>query len=207
MLRTLTKLAEKISFGKVMLATLAFVIMYYIINYSSVGVSALLKITGGANILDFELGYSAQKAYNMLTQLGADGRTFYISRIIPLDFPFPAAYMAFYFAWIAFLLKRIDSNRPLLNLFLLFPVLAMLFDWIENVFIIIMLKQYPSAVQAVYTVGSCVTILKFIFSYASLFVIAVLLVAVIIKMAKTPKKRRITEKSFSEDEECDTDGI
>lgn len=182
-MRLLKKSVEKASLLQAALATVAYAIMNVVINFSAVGVAGLLKITGGASILDFEFGYSAEKAYQMLTALGVEGRAFYLSRIIPLDFPFPAAYMLFFFCWTAFLLKKINSNKLFLNLFLLLPVLAMLFDWAENVCIIVMLKQYPAIHSTVCAIGSCMTILKTVFTYTGAISVSALLLAAIVSCA------------------------
>jgi len=113
-----------------------------LINYTGIGVTGLLQITNGANILDFEFGYTASKAYDLLTALGNDGRSFYIMKILPLDFPFPFTYMLCYAGWIA-LMGKYTIPKSALKIHLAAPVLAMLFDWIENIGILAMLKNYP----------------------------------------------------------------
>lgn len=183
-MRLLKRLIEKASLLKVILSTIAFAIMYTVINYSPIGVAGLLKITDGAKILDFEFGYSIEKAYQMLTLLGNEGRYFYLTRILPLDFPFPMASMLFYFYLTSYLLKKIDGGKSLLNLVLLFPVLCMLFDWMENICIIVMLKQYPSISLAFCSFGSYMTILKSIFIYMKTIAIIILLITAIILFFK-----------------------
>ena len=150
------------------------------INFSDVGVAGLLRTTGGANILDSEFGYSTDKAYQMLTALGGEGRSFYLTKILPIDFPFPFAYMLCYVGWIALLIKH-STTKKLCKYLLLAPVLAMLFDWIENVGIIAMLKHYPNLPTWAVTTASTAGMLKTIFTVSSMAIILTLLIVFLIK--------------------------
>ena len=184
MLNLLKRRIDRASLSKVILTAAAFSVMYAIINYSAAGVAGLLKITNGANILDFEFGYTAEKAYLMLTSLGAEGRFFYLTRVLPLDFLFPLTYMLFYSCVMFFSLKKIANAKSFLRLAVLFPILSMLFDWTENIFVIVMLKQYPLVAPVIYSIGCSATILKFIFTLMSIAFTAILAIAAIIVRIK-----------------------
>ena len=166
---------NKISWKKVILFSVLFAIFFLLINFSGIGVAGLLRITGGANILDFEFGYTYEKAYNMLTALGAEGRTFYITKILPMDYPFPLTYMLLYTGFIALLIKHTKQRKS--YVFLLFaPVLAMLFDWTENIGIITMLNSYPNLPEWAVTVASIFGMLKTVFTVGSIAIIGFLLI-------------------------------
>ena len=140
---------------------------------AQIGVAGLLKITGGASILDFEFGYSSEKAYGILTALGVEGRTFYLMRILPMDFPLPLTYMLFFTGVIALLCKHTTQIKPLR--FLLFvPVFAMLFDWTENIGILAMLNSYPILPEWAASVASVFGMLKTVFTVGSLVIIVML---------------------------------
>ena len=102
----LNTVIQKASWKKAVSFTALFAAFYVLINFSQIGVAGLLKITGGASILDFEFGYSSEKAYGILTALGVEGRTFYLMRILPMDFPLPLTYMLFFTGVIALLCKH-----------------------------------------------------------------------------------------------------
>lgn len=175
---------EKMTWKKALLFTGVFVALYILINYTAIGVAGLLQITNGANILDFEFGYSTAEAYDLLTALGEQGRSFYLTRIIPIDFPFPFTYMLFYAGWIALLVKNTVPNSKA-KYFLIVPILAMLFDWIENIGIIAMLRNYPSLPVWAVTTSSVSGMLKTIFTVSSIAIIAILFVVFMIR-----KKRK-----------------
>jgi len=164
---------EKATLKKALFFSALFIFFLLLINFSGIGVAGLLAITGGAGILDFEFGFTYAQANEMLTALGADGRAFYLTRIIPLDFPFPIAYMLCYLGWIALLIKQSEPKQWHKYL-LLTPVLAMLFDWIENFGIIVMLNSYPNLPTWAVSLASISGVLKFTFMFVSIAIIVVL---------------------------------
>jgi hypothetical protein len=138
-------------------------------------VAGLLKITGGANILDFEIGYTLEQAKGLLTALGEEGRMFYLTRIIPLDFLFPVSYMLFYAGWIALFIKHITIRRWM-KYALVFPVINMLSDWIENIGIIAMLRSYPDLPGFAVSVSSIAGTIKMTLAVINIALICVFFV-------------------------------
>lgn len=134
---------EKMTLKYAIVFSVLFFTAFMLINHSNLGISGLLKLTGGHNILDFEFGFDYQKAYGMLFNLGEEGRLFYLNNIIPMDFPFPLTYMLFYSSWMVVLMKKTNMNSSFLALVFV-PVLAMICDWIENIGVIILLKNFPN---------------------------------------------------------------
>ena len=158
-----------------------------LINYSGIGVAGLLKISGGNNILDFEFGFDHEKAYGMLTALTTEGRTFYLTKILPLDFPFPFSYMLCYASWIALLIKHTKIEKWCKYL-LFIPLVAMLCDWIENIGIIAMLNGYPNLPSWAVSLASTAGMIKFIFTIGSIAAICILFVVFIIITSRKHKK-------------------
>jgi len=176
-------LISKATLKKAIIFTAIFAAMYALINASGVGVAGLLKITGGANILDFEVGYTYEQAKGLLTALGAEGRSFYLTRILPLDFLFPFSYMLFYTGWIALFLKYI-TVREWMKFALVLPGLNMLFDWIENIGIIAMLRSYPDLPEfAVYTSSIAGTV-KMTLAAANIALICIFFVLFLVKKVR-----------------------
>jgi hypothetical protein len=180
MIISLNTIIQKITWKQTAFFTVLFAFLYILINYSGVGVAALLEITGGANILDFEFGYNKDEAYKILTALNEDGRRFYLTRILPIDFPFPFAYMLFYAGWIAFLLKY-TTEKTWCKCLLFIPLLAMLSDWIENIGIITMLVNFPSLPTWAVFLASVAGIFKTVSTVISIVIIFSLLIAFLIK--------------------------
>jgi len=182
------KIIKKAMWKKAILFTILFMAFYVLINFSGIGVAGLLKITGGANILDFEFGFTYEKAVDMLTALGTEGRAFYLAKILPLDFPFPFTYMLFFVGLISLLVKHTFCRKPFQ--FLLFiPVLTMLFDWIENIGIIVMLNNYPKLPEWTVSLSSISGILKNSFFVVNFVVIGILFVIFVYRFFFSDEER------------------
>ena len=176
------RFVQRITWKKALWFTALFAVFYTIINYTCVGVVGLLQITDGANILDFEFGYTASRAYDLLAALGNDGRSFYLVKILPLDFPFPFTYMLCYTGWIALMGKNTVPPN-MLKFLLAAPVLAMLFDWIENIGILTMLQNFPILPAWAVMTASASGIMKTIFTVFSLSIMILLLVITLLRKA------------------------
>ena len=194
--RILNTVVQKASWKKAVLFAVLFAALYALVNFSRVGVSGLLEITGGANILDFEIGYSYEKAFAMLTALGAEGRLFYQTKMLPMDFFVPVTYMLCFAGFIALLLRQAWPERAWGSAseqapgkvperilgkalrycrYLLFvPVVAMLSDWAENIGILVMLHSYPDLPAWAVFMASMSGVIKAVFISVSISVIVLL---------------------------------
>ena len=155
------QIIQKATWKKAALFTVIFAVFYILINYSGVGVAGLLKITGG--------------------------RSFYLTKILPLDFPFPFTYMLFYAGWIALLIKH-AAHGNWCRYLLFIPVLAMLCDWMENLGIISLLNCYPDLPVCAVLLASIAGMLKAVFTICSIIVIGLLFIMFLVKNAKSVKE-------------------
>jgi hypothetical protein len=179
----ISKTIQEASWRKAVLLTAVFATFFAMINYSAIGVAGLLRITGGANILDFEFGFSYDKALDMLTALGPDGRAFYLTRLLPKDFPFPVSYMLFFTSILALLLKHTAAAaNASLRYALLIPVAAMLSDWIENVGIIAMLIGFPDLPRWAAALASISGMAKYVCTAGSALAIGALVITFVIAL-------------------------
>ena len=157
---------------RTLLILLAFqILMTFLINGSPFGVAKLKEITGGPSILDMEMGYTSERAYQVLDALGEQGRAFDLKYIVPLDFPFPLAYGLFFFVTITVMVQTLfpKLRRPWLAG--VTGLLAMLFDWLENIVIIILLLKFPARLEGIVGMGSAFTQLKWVFNGGSVVLI------------------------------------
>lgn len=170
------------SLKSVIIFAALFIIMYTLISIKPFGTARLLEITGGHNILDMEMrGYTADRAYEIFDALGEEGRAFDLSSIIPIDFPFPLSYALLYFVTLTFLTKRLFSKMKKPWLIGLIGLAAGLSDWLENVMVIIMLKNYPNRLSGIAEIGSIFTQLKSLLITASMGLIALGIILFILK--------------------------
>jgi len=137
-----------------------FLVSVITINGKIIGVEAMKRVSNGIGILDLEPNYTVEKAYSMLEAMGQVGRNFYLFRIIPQDFIFPLTYGIAFSLIILFLIHRImPKNEPALGLAYI-PLTAMLFDFLENICVIMILTQYPKQLVSVVQISNLFTMIK-----------------------------------------------
>ena len=178
----LNKIIQNASWEKTVLFTTLFAIFFIVMN-GPLG-AYFSDVTDGASILDFEFGFIYEVALNMLTAMGTEGRAFYLTIVLPLDFPFPVTYMLFGVGLISLLLKHITHKKSHKYLLLL-PILAMFFDWIENIGIITMLISYPDLPEWAVFIGSTFGMLKWISSFGSIIATVILFIVFLTSKRRT----------------------
>lgn len=140
-----------------------------------------LEAISGYRLLDASFNYSPQEVFSRLDAYGASGRLLYLISSWSVDFVYPILYtLLLAFLLTLFLRRSLPPNHPLQRLNLL-PFGMMLFDYIENGFIAILLVAYPAQPVWLARLASLATSLKWCFaaiSFAALvFAIAALLLA------------------------------
>ena len=134
-------------------------------------------------------GYTSEYAISLLNAIGQDGRDLYISLQLPLDFIYPGLFIISYSLLFAWLLKKNHGFESKVYYALYIPILAGLFDYAENVFIIMMLKAYPDLNSGLVTVASFATVSKSILS--SIFFTLLILSIIQVLWKSIFKKQRV----------------
>ena len=142
----------------------------------------LPKLTGFANGLQiFDMkpnGYSFTYAKELLVNLGKSGRNFYLFRQLPLDFVYPLLFMMSNILILSFFLKKIGKLESWF-LLVLFPVIAGVFDYLENFGLIYLLTSYPKISEIGVRIISTFTVIKSLFT-SLYFVILLFVLAILI---------------------------
>lgn len=133
-------------------------------------------------ILDLKFSYSSENAYDILSELGNDGRNIYKLLGFFVDTPYAIIY-GFTYAFIIIILLDINK-RSKLNYLALTPLLISFFDLLENTGIIIMITNYPKKLENISTLSSSFTSLKWIFAGITFLIIVGLLIINIFKNKK-----------------------
>lgn len=105
------------------------------------------------------LGYSPQDAAALLEGLGAEGRSYYLSRQIPLDTIYPALLaliLVFAMRWFG---QRVPANK-LVWVGIILSVGAAVFDYIENLGIVAMILTWPDLSDSVVYASSSASVAK-----------------------------------------------
>ena len=112
---------------------------------------------------DTSLFYRADSVYDKIASYSDDGRAAYIHARWTFDLVFPLAYGFFCLTAAAFGLVRLVRPDSNLILVLLFPLLAVLFDLGENIFVTVLMVNYPRELIFIPAAASACTFMKWIF--------------------------------------------
>ena len=105
-------------------------------------------------------GYSYDYAINLLSTLGNDGREEYLNTQLPLDFIYPALFSISSFLLLAWLFSKRNDKGSRIFYFCFVPIIAGIFDYLENIQIVLMILNYPDITRAQVILSSAFTIAK-----------------------------------------------
>lgn len=137
----------------------------------------VMSFSGGMKIFDLmPMGYDPEYTASLLENLGVAGRNAYLYIHIPVDFIYPFLCGITYCLLLAYLLNKLNSLKAEYFYLCLLPLMAGIFDYLENFGIINMLVSYPHLSIPAIQIASFFTVLKSLLSTISFIVLFVLLV-------------------------------
>ena len=119
--------------------------------------------TGSSTSPDTSLFYSPKDLYEMADSYGKQGRKAYVRARFTFDLIFPLVYTFFLVTSISWLMGRIIPPHSTWRIVNLFPVLGMLFDYLENISTSLVMGQYPTETPVVAFLAPIFTFVKWIF--------------------------------------------
>lgn len=121
----------------------------------------LVDLAGGLSPFDLSpTGYDTGYARRFLAAIGAEGRTYYLTRQIPLDVFFPALYAASAALTWLWLLAKLRDASPRWRGAAIIPVLAAAADYTENGLVAVMLVRFPDLSDRLVATASAFTVAK-----------------------------------------------
>ena len=170
---------DKYSSGKNVIILFAATLIVYLVMLF-VTIPNVMNYADGMEILDMQpAGYSTEYAKTLLDSLGNDGRHAYLYYQIPLDMIYPLLFAITYSLMLAYFFKKILKENNKLFVLSIVPLIAGLFDYLENIGIIIMLTSFPSFSAFTANVTNIFSIIKS-FATTLFFLILLATIAVII---------------------------
>lgn len=142
------------------------------------------NISGGTEVLGLHFGNTVGGIRVTMDALGNDGRLYYLTHFLVIDFFYAMVYAAFYFCTILFLLYKNEIGSGKVINICWFPVAGMFFDWAENLLLSVIIVKWPanSAVLCIMLIVSNIT--KFLLVYLSLLLVVLLICYAILKRNK-----------------------
>lgn len=124
-----------------LMATALFVFFIFLVLPSASQRSSV--VIGEAKLPDTSLFYSGEEIYRTADAIGEEGRTFYVRQRISYDFIWPLIYAWFLYTSLR-LLYRKSNHELLISSIRWFPILGLVFDYLENAFAIMLMLLYPT---------------------------------------------------------------
>lgn len=183
MLNTLSAFLYRIASWKTLLLGVVLYIPFP--AYFLANLEARLNALAGKAIgpIDLLLGYNPTKISQMVADYGPEGRSIYAQGSLIIDTAYPLIY-TFLFCIILSLLFRRRSYAPFPTVNVL-PLSILVFDLIENGFIVYLLKSYPDSAASAASLCSILTNLK----WASTAVVVGLTVYGLVRLAIGGRQR------------------
>lgn len=150
-----------------------------------VTIPKLMTFSNGEPIMDMMPGgYAAPYVADLLQSLGDEGRSYYLTKQLPLDFAYPGLFAITYSLIFIYFLRQINRHDTWWRLIALLPVIAGLADYLENISIISMINQFPNVSTTLVKFSSMVSIVKASATTIYFLFLVVLLVTVAIIKAR-----------------------
>lgn len=175
-MKRLTKFIEKDISGKKVLGL--FILTNFVYTFMLiVTIPKTMGFSNGMKLLDMmPTGYDLNYVSELFTSLGENGRLTYLTNQIPVDMIYPLLFGLSYCLLLGYLLKKLNKlNSPYIYLCLI-PIIAGIADYLENIGIIIMLKNYPELKETTVYTTNIFSVIKSIST--SIFFIALILILI-----------------------------
>lgn len=154
-----------------------------------VTIPRVTEFSSGLKLLDMmPLGYDFNYVNGLFSALGEIGRETYLTNQIPVDMIYPALFGFSNCLLLGFFLKKINKLNIKYSYLCLLPLIAGIFDYFENIGIILMLNIYPSLMKFLVSSTNMFTIVKSVTT--SLFFVALVFVLISFGI-KTLKSERL----------------
>lgn len=131
--------------------------------------------------LDLRMSYDTAAVRNTMTWLGEEGRVAYSNIEAQEDIVYPVIYSVFFALVLAFYGRRIFPKLPQLWYVSVLPLIAFVFDMMENYHIQKIIAAYPDLDAGFIERASMFTTLKWGFGLLSMFLIVVFVAVYLVK--------------------------
>lgn len=154
------KILEKHASGKKVLGLFIVTNAVYLMMLL-VTIPKTMGFSNGLKLLDMmPTGYDLNYATGLFNALGEDGREVYLTNQIPVDLIYPLLFGLTYSLLLVYFLKKLNKLKSPFTYLSLFPIIAGIADYLENIGIIRMLNNYPDLTETTVNVTNTFSIIK-----------------------------------------------
>jgi len=172
MIRTLSDTLNKYAKGRIILVFLALMLLFAMVIVPTIQ-GKIEASSGGVSLIDLQFSYTPEKAYSMIASYGDEGRALYRTFALTGDVIYPVVYSILFSLIISWLFQRSFASNSKLQMLNVIPFGAWLFDWLENMNIVMMLSLYPSTATTVAKLASICTTIKWSFGAVAMLLVLI----------------------------------
>lgn len=184
----LTKFIEKNISGKKVLGLFILTNIVYTFMLT-VTIPKTMGFSNGMKLLDMmPTGYSFNYVSELFNSLGENGRLIYLTNQIPVDMIYPLLFGLSYCLLLGYFLKKLNKLNSPYNYLCLIPIIAGIADYLENIGIITMLKNYPELKETTVYTTNIFSVIKSISTSIFFITLIVVLITIGIKVIKQKKR-------------------
>lgn len=141
--------------------------------------------SGGVGAIDMLFSYTPERAYEMITAYGEQGRRYYATIALTLDTVFPLLIALLLGLLLTYVLTRTYPPESAMHQLRYLPVGAMLADLLENAGIVTMLLSYPGSLFTVARLTSRFSTAKWLLVAGQSALLVVVLIRWLIKALRS----------------------
>lgn len=159
--------SNRIFYGTILWALLMFFVIHFLHFPGSL--PDFREASGGGALFDNAIAYTPQEVYQRLDAFGERGRDNYLFRNLTVDMLLPLSLFPFLYLW----MRRSTQNLGSVSLrhgFLALPWIYLIFDIIENLIVVALIRQFPMEMPSLASVLPYVTLLKRLGVFSSLII-------------------------------------
>jgi len=188
MIKLLQKYICEISTGKTVLSLFILTNLVYVFMLM-VTIPKVMEFADGMKLLDMMPGgYDIEYVNNLFNALGEKGRHTYLYNQIPADMFYPGLFAITYCLLFTYFLKKTKRQESSFFYFSFLPIIAGISDYVENIGIITMLKQYPDYSDETVAITNTFSMLKSTTTAFFFFALLVTLIIVFVSYILKDKK-------------------
>ena len=139
---------------------------------------------GGTGRLEILFTYFPGQLFSQLSALGNSGRRTYLIGIIAVEFVYPLIYSLFLAFMLTMLGHKAFKEESPLRRTQLFPFAMLVFHYISNISLIVLLSSYPAQPIGIAWIASAANTLKWCFGAFSLLAMFAALLIVLVRFTR-----------------------
>lgn len=186
MCKKLSGLIHRFSTGWVTLVALVVFLLFNILVLPGVAAKAEAE-HGAIGSPDLSFYYSVDDLYRMAEAYGEEGRQSYVRARFTFDLVWPLVYTFFLITALSWVTRKAFAEGSHWLLANLVPLLAVLFDFLENLSTSVVMLRYPAQTSVLDGMATVFTMVKWIFVTLSFVLLLASLMAVVLVRLRSRK--------------------